>query len=116
MGRVRTAIVHRQMDTIANAIRQRGNIQLAYFILDPPSVCIALWLGYLNLSHHHLRCIRLLLFYTVSVVLGLEAAQVHLHISLCHGKAGMSKKLLDGVNINALFDHVSRDGMAKLVG
>jgi hypothetical protein len=106
MRRVRATIVHGQMHTIANAVRERRHIQLAYFVLDPPSISIALWLSYLDLSCHRLSCVRLLLFHTVRIVLGLEAAEVHLYIPLCHGKAGMPKKLFDGVNINTLFNHV----------
>src|SRR6266567_9493854 len=49
MRRVGAAIVHGQMHTIANAIRERRHIQLAHFVLDPPSVRLTLRLGYLNL-------------------------------------------------------------------
>src|SRR5947199_7171275 len=93
MRRVRTAIMPGQVDTIANAVRHWRNIQLAHFVFYPPSVCITLWLGDLDLSCHHFSCIGLLFFDPISIILRLEAAQIDLHILLGHAKAGMSKKL-----------------------
>src|SRR5437763_16228763 len=115
MRRVRTPIMHGQMHTVANAIGERGNIQLPYFVFDPSSVCAALWLGYLNLTRHHLCCIRLLLFHTVRIVLSFEAAQIHLDISLGHGKAAMPKKLFDRVHVHALLNHICGERVPKLM-
>src|SRR5258708_17471613 len=87
MRQVRTAIMHGQRRTVANPVREWRHIQLPYFVLDPCSVGITFWLGNLDLRCHHFRWVRLLLFHTVSVVLGLEATEIHLHIPLGHTKA-----------------------------
>src|SRR6266704_6381210 len=52
MRRLRTPIMHGQMHAVANAVRKRRYIQLAHLVLDPSPVGVALWLDYLDLTHH----------------------------------------------------------------
>src|SRR5450432_2361397 len=85
MRRIRTSVVHGKMNTIPNAIREWRSVQLAHFVLYPPSISIALCLGYLDLSNNHLRSILLLLLQSVGVIFCLETFKVHSHIFLCHG-------------------------------
>src|SRR5258708_4499688 len=114
MRRVRTTIVHGQMDTIANAVRERRHIQFAHFVLDPSSIGITLWLGYLDLAHH-LRCRGLLFLQAIGIVFGLETAQIDLDILFRHRQAFVSEKLFDGVNIDSLLDHVGCNRMPELM-
>src|SRR6266702_2988489 len=115
MGRVRTAIVHWQMHTVANTIREWRHIQLAHFVLDPSAISFALLQSQLYLRCHHFSGIRLLLFDSIGIIFGLETAQIDLYVLFRHGKALVSEKLFDRVNIDSLLDHVRGDGMAKLV-
>src|SRR5713101_375972 len=108
MWRVRTAIMHREMDTIANAVGERRHIQLAHFVFDPPSIGIALWLDYLDLAHH-LRSGGLLLLHAVGIVFGLETAEIDLDILFRHSEAFVSEKLFDRVDIDPLLDHIGGD-------
>jgi hypothetical protein len=114
MWRVRTAVVHGQMHTVANTVGEWRHVQLAHFVLDPPSISIAIQLGYLDLAHHF-RSGGLLLLQTVGIVFGLKTAEIDLHILFRHRKTLVSEKLFDGVNINPSFDHIRGDRMPKLV-
>jgi hypothetical protein len=77
----------------------------AHLFLDPSSVSIARWLGYLDLTHHLGRG-GLLLFHAVGIVFGLETAEIDLYIFFRHGKTLVSKKLFDCINIDPLLDHI----------
>ena len=116
MRRVWTAIKHGQMHAIANPVRKRRHIQLAYFVLQPSPICITLWRCHLDLSCHHFSRVALLFFDAIGIVLGLEAFEIDHDIFLRHGQAAMPQKLFDRVDINSLFDHIGRYRMSKLVG
>src|SRR6266480_3443727 len=103
------------MNTIADPSGQRRNVQLPHFVLDPPPIDIPLWLSHMNLGDHHGSLTGSLFFDSVRIILRLETAQVDLHVLFGHEKALVTEKLLDGVNVNALLDHVGGDGMAKLM-
>src|SRR6266516_3440762 len=112
---VRTAIVHWQMHTVANTIREWRHIQLAHFVLDPSAISFALLQSQLYLRCHHFSGIRLLLFDSIGIIFGLETAQIDLYVLFRHGKALVSEKLFDRVNIDSLLDHICGYRMPKLM-
>src|SRR5260370_7273343 len=100
------AMVDWQMRKVTNTIREWRHIQLATFVLDPSGISFALLQSQLYLRCYHFSGIRLLLSDSIGIIFGLETAQIDLYVLFRHGKALVSEKLFDRVNIDSLLDHI----------
>ena len=98
-----------------DAIWQGRAIQGPNFLLNPAAIDGGFGRRDGKLCGEGECCARLLLFGAIGIVFGLETLEVEFDVALGHAQALVPQKLFDGVDINALLNHLRGNRMAKLM-